>query len=156
MGARNHLNFFINDWHDTLNLLEFFWVQVFNTLCLKEFFTLNSYYFRLTPSFYMRKTHRSTWTGKLIKVFAYYYITKIESYWWIKILLLYIYISLPKKSNQEKHMGIFFSNSWVCLVGTRQHKYILTQTHWVWLALEPATVGLGNMPRPGRVRSRQH
>jgi hypothetical protein len=30
------------------------------------------------------------------------------------------------------------------------------QTHWVWLALEPATVGLGNMPRPGRVRSRQH
>jgi hypothetical protein len=69
---------------------------------------------------------------------------------------IYLYIFTKKKSDQEKHMAIFFSNSRVRLVSTRQHKHILMKAYWVWLAPKPATVGLGNMPSPGRVRSRQH
>jgi hypothetical protein len=69
---------------------------------------------------------------------------------------IYLYIFTQKKSDQEKHMGIFFLNSRVRLVSTHQHKHILMKAYWVWLAPEPATVGFGNMPSLGHVRSRQH
>jgi hypothetical protein len=48
----------------------------------------------LTHLFYKSKTHHSTQIGKLIKVFAYYYITKIGG---LLINQNFISISLQKK-----------------------------------------------------------
>jgi len=53
-----------------------------------------STYFLAYPLFYMSKTLYSTWTGRLIEVFAYYYITKTGG---LPMNQVFINISLPKK-----------------------------------------------------------